>query len=509
MKSVFLPLLCLLAILLYTVPTSAQQGQIDDDKTIIIITKTIDENGEEVVKRIEKTSDELNGESFNIDLDESGMHNIDVNIDINDGRKRIEIKGVDENGEEIDVTWEGDGDIPDEIQDRLKSKGMGNTIRSHRGRSMHHGHAKDDKGFLGVVMGKKVEKINGVESNNGESEAGVVIERVVANSAAEQAGLKAGDVIAAIDGKAVQSIREVSEAIGAHEAGESIQVSYVRDGISNTQDITLKSRTDRESHRSFHWIDDEDHSYHFDFDYDYDYDFDLQDIGDFGRHPCKPFIGVYLDQSGDSETGVAVQRIIPNTPAEEAQLQEGDLITAIDNITVSSYNGLVKERNKHEAGDNFTLTFIRNGVSQTVNATFPACDEEVIKSPSKNRVIIIKKKKDEIEDALPENTNVSPQDLDVTEIPEPFLELDNFRAFPNPSQGIVNLRFEAAPSPIVVTVTDITGKEIFRDAINNFSGSYNEQLDLTEATDGTLLLSIRQDGQVFTDKLIMRNGNRP
>lgn len=70
---------------------------------------------------------------------------------------------------------------------------------------------------------------------------GVFIARVNASSAAEQSGMKPGDVITAIDGLEVGSVSELQELVARHRPGHSIQVTFRRDGKAKTVKTTLRN----------------------------------------------------------------------------------------------------------------------------------------------------------------------------------------------------------------------------------------------------------------------------
>jgi hypothetical protein len=56
----------------------------------------------------------------------------------------------------------------------------------------------------------------------------VTIDKVLADSAAERGGLKAGDEILSVDGKEVSRFQELQEAIGDHLHGEDVRIRYRR-----------------------------------------------------------------------------------------------------------------------------------------------------------------------------------------------------------------------------------------------------------------------------------------
>ena len=253
--------------------------------------------------------------------------------------------------------------------------------------------------FWAYTSVKKVENINGEETTYGESDQGVVVMDVVEKSAAAEAGLQKDDIITALNGNSVKSIDELTKEIRQHQAGDAVQVSYLRDGKPYEVSATLQGR-EEEMGNAFYWMDEDQGDFDFDFDHDFDFHFE----------PCKPFIGVYLDLGAENEEGISVRRIIPDTPADEVNLESGDLIVAIDEVAVNSHGELVSERDKHQPGDEFTLTYLRNGQRNTVVATFPACEENDMPSHGKRKMIIIKKKKEESPtEETQENLNVSPE----------------------------------------------------------------------------------------------------
>lgn len=69
--------------------------------------------------------------------------------------------------------------------------------------------------------------------------AGVALVSVVRGGAADEAGLRAGDIITKIDDAEVTTITSLSEALASEEPGEKVTVSYTRGDDSGTADVTL------------------------------------------------------------------------------------------------------------------------------------------------------------------------------------------------------------------------------------------------------------------------------
>ena len=84
------------------------------------------------------------------------------------------------------------------------------------------------------------------------------------------------------------------------------------------------------------------------------------------------------------------------------------------------------------------------------------------------------------------------------------LELNDYNAFPNPTYGQFNLRFQADPVPTRVRVIDVNGKVVYNQVINQFDGIYNDQINLSaKATPGTLFVQILQGQKVVSKKIVL------
>jgi hypothetical protein len=220
-------------------------------------------------------------------------------------------------------------------------------------------------------------------------------------------------------------------------------------------------------------------------------------------------LGVYVStaQSG----GTYVSNIIGASGAEEAGIQRGDIITSIDEYPTNKYRELHEALAMFEPGDVVTVTFKRGEDEQRVEAQLRAwkelpsfanrpharvsCDKETEEVVTRKIIVIKKDKEDEPAIDEPANVNLPPIDT--------YLELSDFTAFPNPTDGKFSVRFSAEAVPTVVTVYNSAGKEVFRDNLENFSGNYTREIDLTSQVRGGLVLSIEQGGKVFTEQIIL------
>ncbi len=70
---------------------------------------------------------------------------------------------------------------------------------------------------------------------------GIYVAKVTEESAAEEAGLKTGDVIVSVDGKEVSKMAELQEILAQKRPGDKISITYLRDKKKATKSVTLKN----------------------------------------------------------------------------------------------------------------------------------------------------------------------------------------------------------------------------------------------------------------------------
>lgn len=73
--------------------------------------------------------------------------------------------------------------------------------------------------------------------------SGAQITNVVAGSPADQAGLKTGDVVTAVDGSPVTSAAQLAARIRAHQPGDQVTLTYTRSGASAQATVKLGTRS--------------------------------------------------------------------------------------------------------------------------------------------------------------------------------------------------------------------------------------------------------------------------
>jgi membrane-associated protease RseP (regulator of RpoE activity) len=71
---------------------------------------------------------------------------------------------------------------------------------------------------------------------------GLTIAQVIADSAADKAGLKRSDVIKAVNGTAVETVQELRDQLKDKNVGDTITLSIERDGQAQDVSVTLETR---------------------------------------------------------------------------------------------------------------------------------------------------------------------------------------------------------------------------------------------------------------------------
>jgi membrane-associated protease RseP (regulator of RpoE activity) len=90
--------------------------------------------------------------------------------------------------------------------------------------------AQENTPFMGIEMAVPENAVTGV-----------LVNRVISGSPAEKAGIKAQDIITAVDGKEVKSSADLSQAVLGYKVGDTIKVTIIRGGQNQELSVTLES----------------------------------------------------------------------------------------------------------------------------------------------------------------------------------------------------------------------------------------------------------------------------
>lgn len=95
------------------------------------------------------------------------------------------------------------------------------------------------RAVMGVSVGEVTAEI--AEKAKMKEIKGAYISQVYENSAAEEAGIKEGDIIIKFNNVPVNSMSELLEQVGRYRPGDKVSVTYIRSGKENTVSLTLKN----------------------------------------------------------------------------------------------------------------------------------------------------------------------------------------------------------------------------------------------------------------------------
>lgn len=170
----------------------------------------------------------------------------------------------------------------------------------------------------------------------GEAENGVLVTDVAADSPAAAAGLEVDDVITAINGDDVTA-DSIRDAIANLAVGDKITLSVERGDETLELTATLAERPQ------------------------------IQPVQPPIIEPVqRPMLGVRLE---DSEDGVVVREIAPDSPAESAGFQVDDIIIAVNDIEIGEANEVVDAIQALEVGDTVSIEVQRGEATETLEAT--------------------------------------------------------------------------------------------------------------------------------------------
>ena len=147
--------------------------------------------------------------------------------------------------------------------------------------------------------------------------SGAVITQVEPNSPGAKAGLKVGDVITELNGKAVSDAGELQVQVGEKQPGTTLHLKALRDGKSVDVPVTLeamgKGKNDNESADASHG----------------------KPRWGIGLEDLTPDVRQQL-QAGEDVHGAVIQQVTPGSPADNAGLQQGEVITEVNRQPVHS-----------------------------------------------------------------------------------------------------------------------------------------------------------------------------
>lgn len=188
-----------------------------------------------------------------------------------------------------------------------------NDRHSHE---QHSEHTEQESSALGVIVG----------SCPGN---GVCVEDTIWASPAHEAGIQQGDFILSVDGKKVASPKELIQMVEKLEAGKQVTLGVWRQGQEMNKQIVLAARAKHSP----------------------------------ASH--KAWLGVMLVPAPDG--GVTIERVLPDSPAAEAGLRNGDTIIKQGEEKISDIRSFVESVEDSGPGAQLQLSIRRGDKEQKLS----------------------------------------------------------------------------------------------------------------------------------------------
>ncbi len=181
------------------------------------------------------------------------------------------------------------------------------------------------RGYLGVQIQPVTKDI---ADSLGLSEAsGALVVSAQAGTPGEKAGMKAGDVVTAVNGETVKDARDLSRRIGAMQPGKKVELSIWRSGKAQSLQVELGTLPADQKDAS-------------------------NDTGDQAPETQTPAsekaladLGLTVGPSDDGK-GLQITGIDPNSDAADKGIKEGETITSVNNQEISTADDVVKLLNQ-------------------------------------------------------------------------------------------------------------------------------------------------------------------
>jgi serine protease Do len=210
------------------------------------------------------------------------------------------------------------------------------------------------RGWLGVMIQDITPEL--AKSFGLKTSKGVIVSDVQTGSPAEKAGLQQGDVILQFNGKEVENAHMLSQMAAATSPNTQVKVGILRNGKAETLNLTVGTMPEEAGQKT---------------------PAPEEEKTKWGMavQQLTPQLAEQLGLEPGS-SGVVISGIQSGSPAEEAGLQPGDLITQINKVEIKNLNDYQQALKQVKKGENLLLLIKRGSGSFYVVLTLPAKNQE-------------------------------------------------------------------------------------------------------------------------------------
>jgi C-terminal processing protease CtpA/Prc len=215
-----------------------------------------------------------------------------------------------------------------------------------------------------------------IGGGNKDPVEGVEVLGVTPGGAAEEAGIRAGDVITSINGESLtadsgdEATTKLLDFMQGVEAGDELDIEYLRNGRSDKVTVTPRP------------IENNVYAFQFDTDDFTSPDFDVHLAPRVGGGPSFVWIGgdrnfgdmemVTLTEKLGSYFGTSEGLLVVRAPSnEDLKLEDGDVILSIDGREPKSVEHAVRILGSYQAGEELEIEIMRDKRKRTIDVVMP------------------------------------------------------------------------------------------------------------------------------------------
>jgi len=210
-------------------------------------------------------------------------------------------------------------------------------------------HGKVVRGYLGISMDNLTpDKAEFFGLKNGE---GVIVTEVAKGSPAAKAGLRANDVIVAVNGTGVKTMTELRRLVGSLHPGDKAEIACIRDGKDMSFTARVTTRPDETAGGEETKPDEQAKA-------------ELALLNGVGIEDLNDYYRQRLELPADV-SGVIVTEIDSNSPAADEGLGQGDVIVQVNLKPIRNLREFNAQL-KNVKGDKVMLTVYRGGALMNI-----------------------------------------------------------------------------------------------------------------------------------------------
>jgi serine protease Do len=164
------------------------------------------------------------------------------------------------------------------------------------------------RGYLGVMMQPVSQDI--ADGLGLKTASGALIDQAQPGTPAAAAGLKSGDIVTKLNGEAIKDAGDLTRHVGALKPGEKVEISFLRDGVEKTVNVTLGSQKNEQTAMA-------------------------GDQSNEGALKLGLRLAPASEVAGAGDQGVAIVNVDPDSMAASKGLTDGDVILNVSGKSVS------------------------------------------------------------------------------------------------------------------------------------------------------------------------------